>query len=278
MPVLAVPTRESPSRAASPRTAVSVADRPGLEALLHVQADEQGLDQYGRLVRPGPPGPRPTCDGPAAQLPGTEAPGLGVRAPGGPRPPRDPGRPAATARARGGGSAPRPRRRRPPAAFSHTAANWRRAVGHGHLGEQHGEHGFLPVVEDGEKQPLLAAEVGVDGARGPLGGVGHRVDRHGVDPLLGEEVGGGGQQAALVLGLPFLLGLGHRSPGRRVQRRGARPYIYRERYATGMGAARGPARGSGPGYGPGYGHGWDQARAGRIGAFRRCAPSVRPLR
>ena len=63
-----------------------------------------------------------------------------------------------------------------------------------HLGEEHRHDRLLPGVEDGQQQALLAPEVGVDGARGATGGLGHRVDGDPVDALLGEEVGGGREQ------------------------------------------------------------------------------------
>ena len=111
-----------------------------------------------------------------------------------------------------------------PATLSHTAASWPSGrVGHRHLGQQHGQDRVLPRVEQRQQQALLAAEVGVDRTRGPAGGLGHGVDRHRIDALFGEELGGGGQQARPCLGLALLLGLRHVPPDHRAARRsGAR--------------------------------------------------------
>ena len=148
---------------------------------------------------------------PAVQLAGAEAAGLGVPGPdhvghlgvaGGPQPELvlEERPPAGLASGVAGHVVP------------HRGQLARGRVGDRHLGQQHGAHRVLPRVEEGQQQALLAAEVGVDRTGGPAGGLGHRVHRHRVDALVGEEVGGRGEQARSGLGLAFLLGLGHVPP------------------------------------------------------------------
>jgi len=51
------------------------------------------------------------------------------------------------------------------------------------------------LLEQGQEEVVLALEVGVDGALGEPGGPGHLVERGAVEPVLGEDHGGGRQQA-----------------------------------------------------------------------------------
>ncbi len=69
------------------------------------------------------------------------------------------------------------------------------------LGGDDGDEGLLPLVEEGQEESLFGAEVVVDGARGAAGGLGHQVDRDGVDAVVGEELGGGREQALPGVGL-----------------------------------------------------------------------------
>ncbi len=83
-----------------------------------------------------------------------------------------------------------------------------------HLGEKEGEGRVLKGFEEGEQQPLFRPEVGVDGPGRPVGGLGHGVDRNGVDSLAGEELGGGRQKPGAGVRLALLLRAGggwHRS-------------------------------------------------------------------
>ena len=66
-----------------------------------------------------------------------------------------------------------------------------------------------PELEQGDEQALLPAEVVVERAGRPVGGVGDRFGRGGVVPLQREQVGGGREQLRPGLGAPFLLGAGH---------------------------------------------------------------------
>ena len=81
------------------------------------------------------------------------------------------------------------------------------AVGHVggqfELGGDDGDEGLLPDVEEGQEHALLGAEVVVDGTRGAAGGLGHDVDRDGVDAVVGEELGGGREEALAGVGLAF---------------------------------------------------------------------------
>ena len=114
-----------------------------------------------------------------------------------------------------------------------------RSIVHGHLGQQHGQGRVLPRVQQGQQQPLLVPEVGVHGSRGSSGGLGHRIHGHRVDALLGEEIGGRGQQPGPGLGLALLLGLRHVPPlgrsGCHVRHAEARrpTYLYWISYASG---------------------------------------------
>ena len=200
----------APSRAASPAYGQVVVDRARLEAALHGQPGEQGLDQHGQLLGLGH---RLGADGrgPSGQPAGRVPPGLGVAAADHLGHLGVAGRPSHSSCSRrdhrpgrlGGGAGH---------VVPHRGQLAERGLGHRHLGQQHGQHRVLPRVEQRQQQALLAAEVGVDRSRGPAGGLGHRVHRHRVDALLGEELGGGGQQAVPRLGLPFLLGLRHVPP------------------------------------------------------------------
>ena len=90
--------------------------------------------------------------------------------------------------------------------LDHTAASWPAGESaHRHLGQEHGEDGVLPGVEEGEEQALFRPEVGVDGSRGASGGLGHCVHRDGIDALVGEELGRGGQQPGPGLRLALVL-------------------------------------------------------------------------
>ena len=83
--------------------------------------------------------------------------------------------------------------------------------GGGHqLGRDHGRHVVHPALEQGEEEPLLAAEVVVDRARRALGGFGDGVDRAGLDPPGGEQVSGGVEEALARLRSPLPL-RGHRA-------------------------------------------------------------------
>ena len=73
------------------------------------------------------------------------------------------------------------------------------------LGGDDGDEGLLPVVEQGQEQALLGAEVVVDRTRGPAGGLGHGVDRDGVDAVVGEQGGGGVEEPRAGVGLALLL-------------------------------------------------------------------------
>ena len=64
-----------------------------------------------------------------------------------------------------------------------------------------------PLLDQREQQAVLAAEVAVERAGRAVGGVGHGFGRHGVEPLAGEQVGGGGDQPCPGLGLALLLRL-----------------------------------------------------------------------
>ena len=81
----------------------------------------------------------------------------------------------------------------------------RQVLGATELGVDVHDQGLAEVVEQGEQQPLLAAEMGVDGAGGAARRRGHGVDGHPVDPLVGEAFGGGGQQPGPCLGLALVL-------------------------------------------------------------------------
>ena len=71
---------------------------------------------------------------------------------------------------------------------------------------------LLPLLEQGQQQALLVAEVAVQRAGRAVGGVGDGFGGDGVEALAGEEVGRGREQAGTGVGLALLLGAGHCGP------------------------------------------------------------------
>ena len=225
----------SPTSAAIPRRARSSGTVSGVSRFCRASPVSSAFistaSSSGRRRRPGAHGGRP-----AVELACAVAEGLGVAHPqdvghlrvaGGPEPQllfED--RPARRALGVGG--------------VRHVGPHGGQLAGGGvtdrHLGEQHGQDGVLPRVEQGEQEALLRAEVGVDGPRRAPGGLGYGVHRHGVDALVGEEVGRGGQQPRPGLRFALLLRPGHVPPGPP-----RATYLYRKRYATGGSPGEVPA-------------------------------------
>ncbi len=184
-----------------------VGHRGGIESLLHGETGQQGLDQdrqlVGRGARYGPHGRRPPVDARRAVAEGLGVPhpdhvgDLGVADRSQPQFLLEHG----------------PAGRLPVRGVGHVGPDGAElaggGIGHRHLGEEHGQDRVLPGVEEGEQEALLGTEVGVDGAGGPACSFGHGVDGHGVDALVGEELGGCGEQASPGLRLPFPLRPGH---------------------------------------------------------------------
>ena len=77
------------------------------------------------------------------------------------------------------------------------------------VGGDHAGRGVLPRVEEGDQEPLLAAELAVEGAGRQVGRLGHGVDGGAGDAPLGHHVARRLEELLTGLGPALLLRPGH---------------------------------------------------------------------